>query len=142
MIRNVIREHFEQAEFRTDLASAARALLSQPAVPLVSIGVRLVPDAVPISEQHPAVVWLAVVIGFATLVFLAGWYGAERVFFQRHFEGKPVALRHLLRLVIPFAGRFIALGLLCVIVVGIPVAVLEQALGTGLHDRQTPGWFA
>ena len=43
-------------------------------------------------------------------LFLLGWYGAERVFFQRHLEGKAVRVPHLLQLARPFVGRFFVLG--------------------------------
>ncbi len=132
----------QPAEFWTDLASAARALASQPSVPLLSIGATLVPAAVPSPGQHS--VWLAVAIPiqFLSLFFLLGWYGAQRVFFHRHLEGKPLTLRHLLRLVIPFAGRFIALGLLCGIVVAFFVFATVFAFGwRGLQAGQTPAWL-
>src|SRR5207247_7790634 len=50
------------------------------------------------------------VVCIASMFFLAGWYGVERVFFQRHLQGRPVPLPHLLRLVKPFLGRFLMLA--------------------------------
>jgi hypothetical protein len=98
--------------FGADLASAARALVSQPSVPLVSLVATLLPVDL-WRPTHPSVVSMLTmqIINAASLFFLLGWYGAERVFFQRHLEGKPVTLRHLLRLVKAFMGRFVVLGL-------------------------------
>jgi len=86
--------------FGADLASAARALLSQPSVPLVSLAVTL------------QFFFITNAVKLAVLLFLLGWYGAERVFFQRHLQGRSVSLPHLLRLVKPFMGRFLVLGVL------------------------------
>ena len=97
----------QRAEFWTDLASAARAVVSQPSVPLVSVAVMLFPGVLVLTPLHHSVALS--VIDFASAIFLLGWYGAERVFFLRHLEGKPVTLRHLLELVKPFMGRFIML---------------------------------
>jgi hypothetical protein len=103
-----------RAEFGADLASAARALVGQPAVPLVSLGVQFVLCANWTSEWSPSVLRdLAEAVSIAGLLFQLGWFGAERVFFQRRFEGKPVTVRHLLGLVMPFMGRFFALGAQC-----------------------------
>ena len=104
----------QRAEFWTDLASAARALRRQPSVPLVSVVPWLLPAILipSTSGRHSAVLRLAGFLGYlASLFFLLGWYGAERVFFQRHLDGKPVTLRHLLNLVKEFMGRFFVLGL-------------------------------
>ena len=98
--------------FGADLASAAQALISQPSVPLVSLAVWLLPSVI-IASTVPGhrSVGPVLAIMLATTVFQLGWYGAERVFFQRRFHGEPVAVRHLLGLVGPFIGRFFAVGL-------------------------------
>jgi len=118
----------QRAEFWTNLASAARALVSQPSVPLVSVAVMLFPGVLVLTPLHHSVALS--VIDFAGAIFLLGWYGAERVFFLRHLEGKPVTLRHLLELVKPFMGRFFAVGLLFGIVMLIPMRVVAAF---GLH---------
>src|SRR2546422_6180770 len=101
--------------FGADLASAAQALISQPSVPLVSLAVWLLPDGViawTLPGHHSLVLsLLGLAIMLATLFFQLGWYGAERVFFQRRLRDEPVAVRHLLGLVGPFIGRFFAVGL-------------------------------
>jgi len=101
--------------FGADLASAAQALISQPSVPLVSLAVWLLPDGViawTFPGHHSLVLsLLGLAIMLATLFFQLGWYGAERVFFQRRLRDEPVAVRHLLGLVGPFIGRFFAVGL-------------------------------
>jgi hypothetical protein len=89
--------------FGADLAYAARALISQPSVPLVSLAVWLL-----VCGDSPSAV--RSVVRIASMFFLAGWLGVERVFFQRHLQGRPVPLPHLLRLVKPFLGRFLMLG--------------------------------
>ena len=93
--------------FGADLASAARALLSQPSVPLVSLALMLLVCGDSRSGHDSDV---RSVVGIASMFFLAGWYGVERVFFQRHLQGRPVPLPHLLRLVKPFLGRFLMLA--------------------------------
>src|SRR5262245_59986165 len=98
-----------QVGFGADLASAAGALASQPSVPLVSLAVMLLFSAIPhVGPPSSGLVFVAVVIA----LFQGGWFGAERVFFQRHVEGKPVTVRHLVGLVPAFMGRFFATGVL------------------------------
>ena len=88
--------------FGADLASAARALVNQPSVPLVSLAVTLLVGALPTGRQF---FFITDAVNVAVFLFLLGWYGAERVFFQRHLEGRPVTLRHLVRLVPAFFTR-------------------------------------
>src|SRR6266566_3210620 len=76
--------------FRADLASAAGALISQPSVPLVSLAVMLLVCGDSRSGHDSDV---RSVVGIASMFFLAGWYGVERVFFQRHLQGRPVPPR-------------------------------------------------
>jgi len=98
--------------------------------------------AVQTSGQHSAVVLLVfAAVNLTASFLLLGWYGAERVFFQRHLEGKPVTLRHLLRLVIPFAGRFIALGLLFGIVVSTFFALAFAFSEHRPQDEVKLAWF-
>src|SRR5207248_10751696 len=106
--------------FGADLASAARALLSQPSVPLVSLAVTL------------QFFFITNAVKLAVLLFLLGWYGAERVFFQRHLQGRSVSLPHLLRLVKPFMGRFLVLGVLCVTVLATFFDALYRVFGTAI----------
>src|SRR2546422_7382876 len=133
----------QRAEFWTDLASAARALVSQPAVPVFSIGAMLLPTAVPTSGQHSAVVsWATAFVNLAVSFVLLGWYGAERVFFQRHLKGTPVTFGHLLGLVPAFMGRFVALGVLCSIVLFASFALTFAADLTMHSPPDTPpAWF-
>src|SRR6266436_9913094 len=93
--------------FGADLACAARALITQPSVPLVSLAVMLLVCGDSGSGHDSNV---RSVVRIASMFFLAGWLGVERVFFQRHLQGRPVPLPHLLRLVKPFLGRFLMLG--------------------------------
>jgi len=135
----------QRAEFWTDLASAARALVNQPAVPFVSLVAWSV-ACVTTSAPRSIVVRLIVIVGgWASIFFLLGWYGAERVFFQRHLESKPVALRHLLGLVQPFMGRFVALGIPFGMVVAVPICIMVArsfAAAFKTHQSlQVPTWF-
>src|SRR6266550_2091434 len=117
--------------FSADLASAARALLSQPSVPLVSLALVLFPGDTSHSGDHSAVASLVITAAtFAAMLFYAGWLGAERVFFQRHLEGKPVSLPHLLRLAKPFVSRFLVLGVFFGIVFLSSFFALADLLGT------------
>jgi hypothetical protein len=87
------------------------------------------------------------VVQWGSLLFLLGWYGAERVFFQRHLEDKPVTLRHLLGLVKPFIGRFFVLGLpfgivICALCGFVFAASFAAALkGAKPQDVHWPLWF-
>src|SRR5213083_2436351 len=45
----------QRAEFWTDLASAARAVVSQPSVPLVSVAVMLFPGVLVLTPLHHSV---------------------------------------------------------------------------------------
>src|SRR5947208_13075039 len=95
--------------FGADLAWAARALIRQPSVPLVSVAGMLLLGALSTHRE----LWIGDALWLALLLFLPGWCGAERVFFQRHLQGRPVLLPHFLRLVKPFLGRFLMLGFWC-----------------------------
>jgi hypothetical protein len=105
----------QRAVFGADLAAAARALVSQPSVPPVSFLATVVPSLPTVlrtSGVHSTVFTrAATVIEYACMSFLLGWYGSERVFFQRQFAGKPAPLYRLLGLPKAFMGRFVALGL-------------------------------
>jgi len=128
--------------FVADVASAAKALLSQPSVPLVSLAVWLLPSVI-IASTVPGhrSVGPVLAIMLATTVFQLGWYGAERVFFQRKLEGQPVALRHLVGLVRPFIGRFFVLGLPFAIML---IVVFFGGLLSGHRPRdiRTSVWFS
>src|SRR5206468_2882139 len=128
--------------FSADLASAAQALLSQPSVPLVSLALMLLPIASvwTFSGRHSSVMsLLGLAIMLATTFFQLGWYGAERVFFQRRFHGEPVAVRHLLGLVGPFIGRFFAVGLpFGIVLSGFFFAAFSVHRPGG---GPMPGWF-
>lgn len=126
--------------FVADVASAAKALLSQPSVPLVSLAVWLLPSVI-IASTVPGhrSVGPVLAIMLATTVFQLGWYGAERVFFQRRFHGEPVAVRHLLGLVGPFIGRFVAVGLpFGIVLSGFFFAAFSVHRPGG---GPMPGWF-
>jgi len=73
----------------------------------------------------------------ALQLFRLGWYGAERIFFQRQLEGRPVALPHLFRLVKPFVGRFLVLGVLCLTVIVAFFFALARVLGIAMPDHLT-----
>src|SRR5438094_6983028 len=129
--------------FGADLASAAQALISQPSVPLVSLAVWLLPDGViawTFPGHHSLVLsLLGLAIMLATLFFQLGWYGAERVFFQRRFRDQPVAVRHLLGLVGPYIGRFFAVGLpFGIVFSGFCFAAFRVHRPVG---GPMPGWF-
>lgn len=96
-----------------DLWAASRALMAQPTVALVSIGLWSFPILMAVATPGTPRRNLGLAIAnLAVLLVFCGWAGAERIFFLRHFAGKPVTLRHLLSLVKPFIGRFLALGFL------------------------------
>jgi hypothetical protein len=71
-----------EASFWADLAWARAALARQPAVLAVTLAAWLLWDALPSSG------FLAP-LDFAMGLFVAGWSGAQRVFFQRQLYGIP-----------------------------------------------------
>jgi len=121
--------------FGADLASAAQALLSQPSVPLVSLALMLLVCGDSRSGHDSDV---RSVVGIASMFFLAGWYGVERVFFQRHLQGRPVPLPHLLRLVKPFLGRFLMLGFWFGITFLAVFFSLARVMGIDFNDSGAP----
>src|SRR5438132_1252850 len=126
--------------FGADLASAARALLSQPSVPLVSLALVLFPGDTSRSGDHSAVASLVITAAtFAVMLVYVGWLGAERVFFQRHLEGKPVSLPHLLRLVKAFVGRFFVLGVFFGVIVLTFFFALAGVLGIDIAHLPDTG---
>jgi hypothetical protein len=97
--------------FAADVSAAARALVDQPTVALVPIVLWSLPALTGPHQSGSARVSPWFFAGAVALVlFLCGWAGAERIFFLRQFQGKPISLRHLLSLVNAFMGRFLALG--------------------------------
>jgi hypothetical protein len=127
--------------FVADVLSAARALVGQPTVALVPIVLWWLPILTVSQVSGLARInsWLAVVylVYLAQMLFLCGWAGAERIFFLRQFEGKPITLRHLFGLVEAFAGRFIALGLL-VGAAGVSLVVVLAILSGGGSPKAHP----
>ena len=113
-----------------DLLAAARALVAQPTVALVSIGLWWFPILVAGTPRLPHHKWALAIADLAVLLVFCGWAGAERIFFLRHFAGEPVTLRHLLYLVRPFMGRFLALGFLCGVAM-VPWSVLVALTSGG-----------
>ena len=118
-----------------DLASAARALISQPSVPLVSLAVMLLVCGDSRSGHDSDV---RSVVRIASMFFLAGWYGVERVFFQWHLWGRPVLLPHLLRLVKSFLGRFLMLGFWFGITFLAVFFSLARVMGIDFNDSGAP----
>jgi len=72
------------------------------------------------------------------MFFLAGWLGVERVFFQRHLQGRPVPLPHLLRLVKPFLGRFVMLAFWFGITSMAVFFSLARVMGMDFNDSGAP----
>jgi hypothetical protein len=96
-----------------DLVWAARAVAASPAVLLVSLALMGEPALTSMIDAtfgHLGAKVLTVPLSLAFLVFNLGWFGSERIFFLHRLEGRPVTLRHLLRLVRPFCGRFAGLA--------------------------------
>ena len=126
--------------FGADLACAARALISQPSVPLVSLAVMLLVCGHSRSGHDSDVRSVVVrsVVRIASMFFLAGWLGVERVFFQRQLQGRPVPLPHLLRLVKLFLGRFLMLGFWFGITSMAVFFSLARVMGMDFNDSGAP----
>ena len=126
--------------FGADLACAARALITQPSVPLVSLAVMLLVcgDSGSGHDSNVRSVVVRSVVRIASMFFLAGWLGVERVFFQRHLQGRPVPLPHLLRLVKPFLGRFVMLAFWFGITSMAVFFSLARVMGMDFNDSGAP----
>src|SRR5437879_13895427 len=101
--------------FGADVAWAAKALISQPSVPLVSLAVMLAATLIPSgssrSDHHPALVLIGLIpASFAIAFFHYGRLGAQRILFQRQLEGQPVSVRHLVGLWRALMGRVSTVG--------------------------------
>src|SRR5438034_5433002 len=122
--------------FGADLAWAGQALIRQPSVPLVSVAATLLLQALP-NDRTGVARFVFASANFVLDIFFLGWCGAQRVFFQRHFQSTPVTLRHLLRLVAPFVGRFFVLEFLSVITLMALFSLLALVLNIEVQDRLT-----
>lgn len=109
--------------FWADVGAAARAMVQQPVVPLVTILLGTLPFSVLPYRQASGPMTFVVMI--TLLLFWPGWVGAERIFFLRQFRAQPAPLGHLLRLVKPFMGRFLALGLVMTLTFGLGAALVR-----------------
>lgn len=98
--------------FVADLSFAARALVSQPAVLIVPLLLWCFPIIANSAGKAPNKSPGLLLADLAIVLFWMGWAGAERIFFLRHLEKKPVTLGELLGYCLSFFGRFFALGLL------------------------------
>ena len=118
--------------FVTDFVWAARAVLYQPSVALVSIAVWVLPRLV-FREQKRF--WVIGAVAFLYFLFMLGWLGVERMFFLRRREREAVTLRELLASLPFFIGRFFRLGLLMAIVWAPLILVVNHYAG---HDPAAP----
>src|SRR5262245_42769473 len=117
-------EHFGFVE---DVQWAMRALRSNPAVVLVSLSLALLPPAIRDAGMAAQGILPLLINWGGVIVILAmlGWFGAERIFFLAHREGRSVSIGHLFRLVPSFAARYLTLALIC----GIPLSVFGILTG-------------
>jgi hypothetical protein len=116
----------------TDVVWAARAVFAQPSVALVSIAVWCLP-AVLAAHARPDHKALSLIISLLFLVFMCGWFGAERMFFLLQRDGKKVTARDLVAATPFFASRYVSLGVLVTIVAG-----TVTLAGTTGHVRAAP----
>jgi hypothetical protein len=128
-------------DFVTDLVWAARAVLAQPSVALVSIAVWCLPPelAAHLRPDHPV---LSLITLLLVLVFMFGWFGAERMFFLLQRDGKKVTSRDLVAATPFFASRYVSLGVLvCIVAVPLTMAagsIAGRVAGTSGHLRAAP----
>jgi hypothetical protein len=100
--------------FVDDFVWAARALIAQRSVALVSVGCWIFPLFMRPRSLLLGLAWLAI------LPMYFGWLGSERLFFLRRLEGNKVSLPELLSSAPSYIGRFLRLGFL-VSIVFVPV---------------------
>ncbi len=115
-------ERLAPQDFVSDFVWAARAVLNQPSVALVSIILWCLPTAMFVFTPQGSTAGVLVLLGVC--LFLSGWIGIERIFFLAHREGKQVAFGHLLASVPFFIGRFARLGFLFALMTGIFTAII------------------
>jgi hypothetical protein len=115
--RGSLDEKLAPNDFVTDFVWAARAIINQPSVAVVSVALWSLPSVLTIQSRfatHFKAGFVAVCL-FVCL-FGLGWDGVERTFFLHQREGKRVSFSELLESVPRFVGRFLRLGLLVGIV--------------------------
>jgi hypothetical protein len=98
--------------FVADVSFAARALISQPAVLIVPLLLWCFPIIASAAGKTPHKSPGVLLADLAIVLFWLGWAGAERIFFLRHLEKKPVTLGELLGYCPSFCGRFFKLSVL------------------------------
>jgi hypothetical protein len=129
-----IDEKLAPRDFVSDFVWAVRAVFDQPIVALVSIAVWVLSMILQNYSWNHSIA--AGGLSLLFLLFMPGWFGAERLFFLRRREGKKVTLRELLAAVPVFMGRFIRLGLLVLIPLMLLVGVVFFYVGR--HDPAAP----
>jgi hypothetical protein len=102
--------------FVADVSFAARALISQPTVLIVPLLLWCFPIIANAAGRTPHKTPGVLLADLALVLFWLGWAGAERIFFLRHLEKKPVTVEELLGYCVSFFGRFFALAVLLGIV--------------------------
>ena len=98
--------------FVADVSFAARALIDQPAVLIVSVLLWSFPVIASAAGKAPNKSPGVLLADLAIVLFWLGWSGAERIFFLRHLEKKSVTVGELLGYCLSFFGRFFKLGVL------------------------------
>jgi hypothetical protein len=96
-------------DFVADFVWAARAVLSQPSIAVVSIVLWCLPIVLRLLVPRDRSIMILGSLLFLVL-FCLGWLGAEREFFRSRREGKVVELRDLLMAVPDYIGPFLRLG--------------------------------
>jgi hypothetical protein len=105
--------------FVADLNASFGVWRAQPALPIASLLLALaieIPGALGRGHTHSG--WRTVG-GLFTIVWF-GWVGTERLWYLRAFRGRRVELRELRALTWAYLGRFLALGFL----VGLPLGLV------------------
>jgi hypothetical protein len=112
-------EKLAPQRFVDDFVWAARALIAQPSVALVSVAFWVLPLILSWRPRNPLpmLAWLAI------LPMYLGWFGAERLFFLRRLEGNKVSLPELLSSSRSYIGRFLRLGF-CAGIALMPVLIV------------------
>jgi hypothetical protein len=123
-------EKLAPQDFVTDLVWAARALLKQPQVALVTIAFWCYPFILPIVRSRVSLS-ATVPVSLVLLLLMGGWNGAERLFFLRQHQRKTVTMGDLLRAAPRFVGRFARLG--CLFALALSLVTLLSGYLLGLH---------
>lgn len=131
--------------FGLDLAASRNAMLSAPAVPLVTGVLAAVAGLIGIANRPGGYVILQLLY-VALLIFWSGWVGVERIFFLQRFRGENLKLSRAPALALRFIPRYLLLLLILVVPFVVLLSVQFMSFTSRSFGSETPilfraAWF-